>query len=206
MSESAAATPASSQRARQRQETRERIFEAAVEEFRRVGFQEAQIPRIAAAAGVVRGTFYFHFPSKDHVLEELASRFHAQIADAMQQVRRSASTFGQMLSGLADAIGQVDETLAEADLIQDVVTAQVRAGFGGAPTEGPSLAIRDELCSQIEEAVERGELRGDLEPEPVARAILCGLFGIMASPRSPDLHRRGELELLVKLLMGGMRG
>ena len=58
------------QRERQRAETRERLFQAALDEFRREGVAGARIERIASAVGVVRGTFYFHFPTKDHVLHE----------------------------------------------------------------------------------------------------------------------------------------
>ena len=61
-------------RSRQRAETRERIFETALREFRDVGFAGAQIDRIAKKAGVARGTFYFHFPMKDDVMLELARR------------------------------------------------------------------------------------------------------------------------------------
>ena len=34
------------------------------------GFSNAQIDRIVERAGVARGTFYFHFPTKEHVLVE----------------------------------------------------------------------------------------------------------------------------------------
>jgi len=64
-------------RARQRAETRERIFETALREFRDVGFAAAQIDRIAKHAGIARGTFYFHFPTKDDVMLELARRVNA---------------------------------------------------------------------------------------------------------------------------------
>src|ERR1700747_1676263 len=58
-------------RDKQREDTRNRLFEAALAEFRRVGFANAQIDDIVRAAGVARGTFYFHFPTKEHVLVEL---------------------------------------------------------------------------------------------------------------------------------------
>ena len=58
-------------RERRRDLTRERLFEAAIEEFRREGFDRASIARIAKRAGVSRASFYFHFPTKDHVLAEL---------------------------------------------------------------------------------------------------------------------------------------
>src|SRR3954470_6575342 len=55
----------------QRLETRARIFDAAVAEIGRSGLAGADVSAIARAAGVVRGTFYFHFPTKEHVLVEL---------------------------------------------------------------------------------------------------------------------------------------
>jgi AcrR family transcriptional regulator len=60
--------------------TRERILGAAIAEFKRSGMAGADIGAIVAAAGVAHGTFYFHFPTKDHVLLELESREERQIA------------------------------------------------------------------------------------------------------------------------------
>ena len=55
----------------QRLETRARVFDAAVAEIGRSGLAGADVSAIARAAGVVRGTFDFHFPTKEHVLVEL---------------------------------------------------------------------------------------------------------------------------------------
>ena len=57
-----------SQRDRQREETRRRIYLAALDVFRRTGVAPAHIDDIAGAAGVSRASFYFHFPTKEHVL------------------------------------------------------------------------------------------------------------------------------------------
>ena len=58
-----------------RLETRARIFDVAVEQFAQVGMADADVGSIAAAAAhVARGTFYFHFPTKEHVLAELTRR------------------------------------------------------------------------------------------------------------------------------------
>jgi AcrR family transcriptional regulator len=54
-------------------ETRARLFDAALAEIGRSGLAGADVTAIASAAGVVQGTFYFHFPTKEHVLVELVS-------------------------------------------------------------------------------------------------------------------------------------
>lgn len=63
----------------QRLETRARLFDAAVAEISRSGLTGADVSSIVAAAGVARGTFYFHFPTKEHVLAELVRTEEARI-------------------------------------------------------------------------------------------------------------------------------
>jgi TetR/AcrR family transcriptional regulator, repressor for uid operon len=63
----------------QRQQTRQRVYAAALAEFKRTGMAAADVGDIAAAAGVARGTFYFHFPTKEHVLAELERHEEARL-------------------------------------------------------------------------------------------------------------------------------
>jgi TetR/AcrR family transcriptional repressor of mexJK operon len=49
---------------------RDRLIEAAHQEFCRDGFPGASVDRIAAAAGVAKQTLYNHFPSKEALFEE----------------------------------------------------------------------------------------------------------------------------------------
>ena len=65
----------------QRIETRERVFNAAVREFERNGVADTDVNAVVVGAGVARGTFYFHFPTKEHVLAELTRREETKIAD-----------------------------------------------------------------------------------------------------------------------------
>ena len=62
---------------------------AAIAEFKRSGLAAADVGTIVAAAGVAHGTFFFHFPTKEHVLLELEQREEERIA---KQLRRSFAT------------------------------------------------------------------------------------------------------------------
>ena len=73
---------------------------------------DADIGGIASAAGVARGTFYFHFPTKEHVLAELTRREEALMAEE-----------------LADALAStVDLKSALAEVIRRVVAEEARLG------------------------------------------------------------------------------
>src|SRR6187551_2308971 len=74
-----------SSRDARRLQTRERILGAAIVEFKRAGTSGADVHAIVAAAGVAHGTFFFHFPSKEHVLLELESQEEARVADEFAQ-------------------------------------------------------------------------------------------------------------------------
>src|ERR1700754_792364 len=66
-----------------RLETRARLFDAALAEIGRAGLAGADVSAIASAAGVVRGTFYFHFPTKEHVFVELERAEEVKIVAAL---------------------------------------------------------------------------------------------------------------------------
>src|ERR1700729_911567 len=69
----------------QRQQTRQKVYAAALAEFKRTGMAAADVGDIAAAAGVARGTFYFHFPTKEHILAELERHEEARLAAQLEK-------------------------------------------------------------------------------------------------------------------------
>ena len=61
-------------RAAQREFTRTRIVEAAIEVFAERGYAKTTVDDIAERAGSTRATFYLHFKAKSDVLSELIGR------------------------------------------------------------------------------------------------------------------------------------
>jgi AcrR family transcriptional regulator len=72
-------------RAAQREFTRMRLVEAAIEAFKESGYAHATIEEIADHAGTTRATFYLHFKSKSDIIAVLQERsqdyFHGVYAD-----------------------------------------------------------------------------------------------------------------------------
>lgn len=84
-----------------RLQTRERLLGAAIAEFKRAGMAEAEVGAIVAAAGVAHGTFFFHFPTKEHVLLELEHR----------EEERIVKQFGQFLKKEPDLAAVLHESV-----------------------------------------------------------------------------------------------
>lgn len=76
-------------RAAQREQTRDRIVEAAVEVFASHGFDGAGTRAIAEVAGVTQGLLTYHFPSKDELWRAAADRIFDLVAtEVVDQMRR----------------------------------------------------------------------------------------------------------------------
>lgn len=181
-------------RERQRAETRERLYEAALAEFRNQGFENASISGIARAAGVSRPSFYAHFPTLDHVLFELCWRL------ALRIVRRLEGADGlrATLDRLADALIEAEQGVGDAVLFREMISVFARR----APTPGidpAEIPVLAELMRRFEAAREAGELRGGMPPEQAARLCLSGVFGHLLGIEATPAERRADLRALFAL-------
>lgn len=70
-------------------QTRDRIVEAAAAAFRAEGVSGVGVDEIMAGAGLTRGGFYAHFPSKDELLAQALERASAQTLDTLSQALQS---------------------------------------------------------------------------------------------------------------------
>jgi AcrR family transcriptional regulator len=77
--------------------TRQRILEQAAALFRREGYRGVGIDRIMAAAGLTRGGFYAHFPSKANLFAEVLR----QEPDFARRLR-AAPDAGEVIAGYLD--------------------------------------------------------------------------------------------------------
>ena len=96
---------AASMRDKQREETRRRLYHAALEIFCRDGVANCRIEDIAQIAQVSRAAFYFHFPSKDDVLAELLKESETPVADAVEGLPETATleqVFEALISTMAN--------------------------------------------------------------------------------------------------------
>src|SRR6201993_4848548 len=90
-----------SARETKRLQTRERLLGAAIAEFKRGGMADADVGSIVTAAGVAHGTFFFHFPTKEHVLLELERREEERMTS---QFARFVETDHNLASALNEAV------------------------------------------------------------------------------------------------------
>lgn len=181
---------------------REAIFDAAIGEFRRGGFDEASISSIAKRAGVSRPTFYAHFPTKEHVLLELQWRFDLHLVERL----RDCTTLREALFRLAEAHVELEDIVQSRELLRAVQAVYAKRPFLQ-PEKAQPFPLVAVMRLRFEEAAARGELREGLEPREASQIYLAAVFGcLITGPGSVRRHRH-ELETLATLFLsdGGQR-
>jgi TetR/AcrR family transcriptional repressor of uid operon len=190
-------------RERRRLETRERLFEAAIDEFRREGVAGAQIERIVQKAGVARGTFYFHFPTKEHVLFEMQRRLEAEIVQGVRRLDR-ADSVEEFLRQVVETILAQRATETDPELVREIMAMYVRSR--PASTEPTGFPILLTVADYLSEAADRGEIRVDVAPEELATLFLMSMFGfLIAAATDPGGERGPQLDLAIDIFVGGIQ-
>jgi len=190
-----ARAPLTAPRDRKGDRTRERIFQAALAEFRERGFDAASIGAIAQRAGTSRASFYFHYPSKEAVLLDLQWRVEVWL---VEQTRARAG-LRDFLTALVDAICEADTALAAGGLLRVMLGVYIRHPAG--------IDLSMQKYPVMTEVVRRfatsgaGALRAGLDPGQAAELFLAGLFGLIAGTPGDVAERRNDLLTLTSLFL-----
>jgi AcrR family transcriptional regulator len=189
-----------SSRELRRLQTRERILGAAIAEFTSSGMANADIGAIVNAAGVAHGTFFFHFPSKEHVLLELEAREEA----------RMASEFARYLSGTHDLASTLDhvvhlitglERRLGPSLFKEFLALHFSPTRPSADewTDHPLVVL---LVREIERLRDDGKVPPEVDALHSATFFLLGIYGALTTTSHTDTRDA----MLAGLVATALRG
>jgi AcrR family transcriptional regulator len=189
------------------EDTRRKIYEAAMELFREKGFEETTMRDIAAKAGVALGGAYYYFSSKDAIV--LA--FYREMQETSTPLVGGALTDKKKLKDRIRAV--LDQRLKLLAPNRKFCAALFRHAPDGADPLSPfseeSRPIRDAAIEQMRVALEGGDVKipADLRPRLPYLLWLYQMALIMfwLYDHSPDQQRtqrlmEKSLGLLVNLL------
>jgi AcrR family transcriptional regulator len=190
-------------RRQQREETRQRVYEAALQVFREDGVVAARIEDITDRAGVSRGSFYFHFPTKDQVLLERSRVSEMRIAAVLQALPES-TPLDEVLAAFGREFTrewQMDPRIfPEAGMVTLRHTSVAMA-------EGRIDPVRAALAAHFRRAGERGAISSAVPPDLLSDFFLVNSFGAaLAWSGSPErLGLEAVLQSVAYLFLNGVR-
>lgn len=189
-----------SAREERRRQTRERILGAAITEFKRAGMVGADVGAIVTSAGVAHGTFYFHFPSKEHVLLELESREELRIATEFADYLNSPHDLATALVKVVDLVRGLDERfgplLFRELLAQHFSPTRPRKDDW---TDHPVIVL---LVHEIERVRGEGAIHPEVDAFYSATFFLLGIYGVLTTTDDIEIRNRMLAELVASAVRG----
>ena len=155
--------------------TRRKIITSAVELFNEIGYPATGLGDIIERAEMTKGALYYHFDSKQSLATAIIEEGSAHLVQAFRSITDSSAP---ALEIIIHGVFVVTDLLST-DQIARSGTQLLRA-FGefndaAARTYGGWLA---EMTERTRQAIDEGDLRGDLDPQAVGETLLGSMLGV----------------------------
>jgi AcrR family transcriptional regulator len=186
----------------QRQQTRRRVYECALAVFRKEGVSDCRIEDIAKAAGVSRGAFYFHFPTKADVLLERIRETEDQICAAIDALPANA----RLEHVLATLIAELVKIWEHDPTLLPDVTSTALYYTASTMSDQEASRLRALLCARFSAASAHGELSMRLPGEMLGDLYLGHMLaGLLAWYGNQALPLGIVLGGVTELFFSGVR-
>jgi len=202
-SASSAAVEPLGRRERRKLELRLRIVEAARSLFEEQGFDGATISEIAARADVADKTFFNHFPTKQHLVRELAYRALDNLVEGLDETRKeNASTQERLLHFFR----QVATSAEQGGRMQrQLVTETIHALHDARDESQQVQRIHDAFVALVEDGRQRDELPREHDSETLTNVILGAFYSLMFNwAHVDDYPIRAQAEATARFLASAL--
>ena len=185
--------------------TRQELVNAAVQLWTERGFEHGventTVEEIARAAGVTKGTFYFHFAHKEDVLLEMSLTTSDAVTAKARRAAESGATIDEIVQQAFTEMARRTERLPRAAIARTI------REFYKYPNRARELSASRRLFPELfEQAQERGELPADMDPHDLADMMNALMISAVDGWVHGAIEALGaELRYRVQVLFAGVR-
>jgi len=159
-------------RTRRREDTRQRLFEAAVELIAEQGFSATTVDDIALRAKVAKGTVYYNFASKTALFEELLRHGIGLLTDEFRAAVEGLPPREAVAALVRAQLEYIRRYRAFAQLLLSEMWRTNREW------QQTLMLLREQAIGAIAETVQAGVDSGDLPDDLDVRVASSALFGV----------------------------
>jgi len=185
-------------REKKKAQTRSSIIEAAARLFSVSGFDQTSIDEICENADVVKGTFYYHFQSKEDLVVEIRRERMKQVEESIYTSLAAGVSPVSVLEELMvkDAIWtEQNRELALVFLSQVYMrrAAEIKIGGEQVGVEEPEPgSVRRLIFAIVEAAQKAGEMRNDIQTHDLGEMV----FSFLVHCKRSWLNRQDSRSLV----------
>ncbi len=186
------------------EETRAHLLEAALKQFSGSGYDAASVDDICAEAGVSKGAFYHHFPSKQAVFLALFEDWLTSVDAGLEAARKPTvpETLTNMARMLPFIFAQADGRLP---MFLEFWLQASRDKTVWKTMAAPYQRYQKFFAELVKQGITEGTFR-QVDPHSAAQVIVSFAVGMLLqgliAPRDTDWQKAAEQSM--KILMKGL--
>ncbi len=187
--------------------TRDRILDAARDCFVEQGYDATGVAEICQRAGVSKGAFYHHFPTKQALFMELFNRWIAGVSAKVETIQSAGMTVPETLDTLSLLIGRVlEDASGQVQMFLEFWTRAARNPDIWQATIAPYHTYQQIFAGLIARGIAEGSLR-PVDPMAAAQTTVSLGVGLLLQaaldPQGADWDRVAHQS--VQMLLDGLR-
>lgn len=159
------------------EETRARLLEAALKRFANHGYDAASVDQICLDAGVSKGAFYHHFPSKQAIFLALLEGWLETVSAGLEAARQPSvpQTLLGMTGVLPAVLASADERLP---MFLEFWLQASRDEAIWQTTVAPYRRYQEYFAALIQQGVQEGSF-APVDPQAAARGLVAMAVGFL---------------------------
>jgi len=177
-------------RERRKLEVRNRILEAAAALFEEHGTSETTVAEICERADVAHKTFFNHFPSKQHLLRDIAETFIERLIARVDEARSRRGSTAAKLSYFFDEVAR--ETADAGPMHRNLVTEIIHVAHQMGAEPEQARRLHDAFGRLIEDGIAAGDVSRRHSTETMTEMVIGAFYVLMFDWAYLDGYPLGE--------------
>lgn len=164
----------------QREQTRGKLVEAALQVFATSGYERATVDDLAAAAGYSKGAYYFHFSTKEEILLELLDAWSEDRTARLEASASADQPPAVVLMEMVEALlSYEDDSPHQPSLLLEFWSQALRSEQVRRQLNAAYDGWMDLLAGAFERARDEGVIAEDVEPTTASALALAVHDGLV---------------------------
>jgi AcrR family transcriptional regulator len=176
--------PVPGRRERRKQEIRGRLLDAARTLFEQKGFEATTVDEICERADVAQKTFFNHFPTKHHVVREIAEAFLDEVGAFIEDARKQPGSTSERIAHLFDRAGE--EALRAGPRHKELLIEVVRVAQVDGSGPEQSRRLHAAFRALLADGAAAGDLTNEHDVAFLTEMVVAVFAGILLNWQSVE--------------------
>jgi len=187
------------------EETKAHILDSAQRLFSQNGYDATSVAEICEAAGISKGAFYHHYPTKQAAFLELLEHWLSGVDAGLEALREGAANVPQTLMRMTRIFPVIFHAAEQLPIFLEFWRQANRDKVVWKATIAPYRRYQEFFNTLVQQAIDEGSFRAT-NPQAAAQAILSMATGLLLQgildPQGADWPQVAQQS--IQLLMDGL--